>query len=73
MEFNGKNIDIDKSMQELALTYANFELEKANRAGSLGSAPQDALNLLYSEYFMALGYLTNVSDEYIRKLLGHCE
>lgn len=74
MNFHGHDINLESVSHSIALEYAKSELRNSEKeAVDSGKtlAPQDKIETLYSEYFMAYGYLCNNSEESARALLEH--
>lgn len=70
MNFNGRNIDIDLAIHSVSLEYAKMEMQKAlEQEISLADKPQLCLDLMYSEYLRAAGYLSQKGDDYVAALL----
>lgn len=71
MNINGRNVDIDLAIHSVALEYAKMEMHKALAEDiNLQNKPQLCLDLMYSEYLRAAGYLSQKGDDYVTALLG---
>ena len=66
MDFNGRNFDIDKAMQDIALEYAKTNLQ--NQEIDQYNAKACITNLV-ENYFQTLGYLSTLNNEYIKCLM----
>ncbi len=68
-------VDTEKASYDLALTYAKSKLDVLIRDGisDKTSAPDHVVQMHYlaEEFYMALGYFGNMTDEYIKHLVDH--
>lgn len=70
MLVNGKNFNVEKAMQDTALEYAKADFAQSLADGKISlDLPQKCLDLFFSTYVRAFGYLANTTDEYIETLL----
>lgn len=74
MNFHGHDINFENAYHSVSLEYAKGELRSSeNEAMKSGKAltPQGKLDILYTEYLTAYGYLCNKPEGLARSLLEH--